>query len=376
MMKSTLGFLVLGTATLACSGRYYEVGDMDGVAGAGGNHAVAGGSATAGTSPVTNPGTGAVAGTGDAGPSMPAGELCVPVGAPAALSGPFAEPMVVWTRIARLTWGSELPAITKPPASTTTYVWAGRQASRELQGAREALGSAPGVELFLRQALGLDADAPFQQQWGVLASTKNSLLNALLRAPLRDEGRVGIFTEPSWLAQHTTISARGAGMEDVLFGSPVPPPPQGLPTPEPNPELTDRQNIEAAATLNPACIGCHTKIDPNGFALGHFDAEGQYRELDHGLPIDTTGSRHAGMYPDEIVEFDGIADFGAKFENNCAALQGIASTFLRAALVINEGTPELYDVSVARVQQAFVNSDRSYEALLKAYIQSPAGLMP
>jgi hypothetical protein len=51
-----------------------------------------------------------------------------------------------------------------------------------------------------------------------------------------------------------------------------------------------------------------------------------------------------------------------------------------AALVINEAPEErrseLFDANVARIQQAFINGDRTYESLVRAYIQSPAGLDP
>lgn len=374
MMKQTLGFLVLGAATFACSGRYYEVG-VDGVAGVGGTRGAAGGAAPGGSSSATAGAPDAVAGTGTAGPAMPVGNLCVPSGAPPALTGPFAEPMVVWTRIAKLTWGTP-PLITKPPAATTTYAWAGQTVTSELQAAK-ANGPVRGVEDFLRQALGLDANAPFARNWGSLLSWHEPVLKALLEAPTGDYGQVGIFCEPSWLEKRTTISARGAGIEDFLFARPIPPPPEGLENPEPNPNLSDRANLEAAVSGNAPCTGCHQLMDPVGYALGYLAANGEPRALDHGLPVDTTGSR-AGF--ERIVEFDGLADFGRKFENDCLALQGIATTFLHAAVLINappQGVQsDQVDASVERVQQAFINSDRTYEDLVRAYIQSPAGLRP
>jgi hypothetical protein len=38
---------------------------------------------------------------------------------------------------------------------------------------------------------------------------------------------------------------------------------------------------------NPACAGCHAKMDPIGFALENFDAVGRWRADDAGKPIDT-----------------------------------------------------------------------------------------
>jgi len=379
MMKQKLGLLVLGAATFACSGRYYEVG-ADGVAGVGGTRGAAGGaapggssSAVAGTSQV-DPGVGAFAGTGNAGPSMPAGELCVPSGAPPEVTGPFAPTWLIMARISMLTWGETAPPHTQPNWPTpATYDWTGTAVTTELRDTKNQRGTAYGVELFLRQALGLDADATFSEPWGVVASTDNSFLNALLRAPLGEPGRVGIFTEPSWLEKRTTISARGAAIEDFLFARPIPSPPEGIENPKPNPNLSDRANLEASVSSLAPCTGCHQLMDPTGFALGNFASDGQYRELDHGLPVDTTGSR-PGF--EELVQFDGIADFGQKFENDCVAMKGIAAAFARAAGALNGASPELVEASIERIQQAFVNSDRTYEDLVRAYIQSPAGLRP
>jgi hypothetical protein len=321
---------------------------------------------------------GAFAGTNDAGPATPAGEQCVPHGAPAAPTGPFAQPSVVWQRITLLTFGNTFRAApTKLPVSTTA-AWADAEVTRAFQDLAPS-EAVPGVEVFLRQALGLDADAVFSQHWERLAATNGRLLNVLLRAPLGEAGRVGIFTEPSWLATRPTISARGAGIEDVLFGLPIPPPPAGLENPPPNPNLSDRASLEAAVSSSPACAGCHQLMDPTGFALGNFAADGSYRELDHGLPVDTASSRRTGMYPEESIAFDGIADFGQKFESDCAALRGIAVTFVHSAVQLTEPEGDQYehiDPSTAPVQQAFVNSNRTYEDLVRAYIQSPAGLRP
>ncbi len=41
---------------------------------------------------------------------------------------------------------------------------------------------------------------------------------------------------------------------------------------------------------NAACVGCHVKFDPVGFAFEHFDGVGRYRDQENGNPIDATGS--------------------------------------------------------------------------------------
>jgi hypothetical protein len=39
-----------------------------------------------------------------------------------------------------------------------------------------------------------------------------------------------------------------------------------------------------------ACVGCHLKFDPVGFAFEHFDGVGRYRDQENGNPIDATGT--------------------------------------------------------------------------------------
>src|SRR5262249_53125733 len=41
---------------------------------------------------------------------------------------------------------------------------------------------------------------------------------------------------------------------------------------------------------NATCASCHSRLDPLGFALEHFDAVGGGRETDGKFPIETTGT--------------------------------------------------------------------------------------
>lgn len=382
-MRHSLGLLALSTAFLACSGRYYEVGELDGAAGTsanGGSGATGSsepGNAVAGTQAVGATGSG---GTMSAGEGMPLGEFgpqCVPSGPPPQLAGQFAEPAVIWNRVAMLTWGEPLAPLYGLPEETS-YTWAGDVARAALVNANDTLGRVPGVETFLRQWLSFPATASFQYAWSESVVTTNPVLSELLLRQIGDEMRVGIFTEPAWLAAHPLISTRGVEIERALFNLLVPPPPDGLDDVAPNTELTDREWLQVA-TSQPPCASCHHLFDPTGFALGHFDREGEYRELDHGKPIDVTGSRVRGM-PETVRDFDGIEEFGLQFAGSCEATLGFADQFLLAAMTIN-GVPDaqrdpLYEASRARVERAFVNGGRTYEAIVKAYIQSPAGLRP
>jgi hypothetical protein len=373
MMKRKLGWMLLGVTSLACSGRY-EVGGMDATAG---NQGAAGGTASGGASTGPTAGSGTMQpGDGGATDDTPSGieRDCLTASAPKPITGPFAAPAVVWHRVAMLTGG---PDATPPELpEETTYEWAASLVPLAIANAHVELGTAPGVEIFLRQWLRLAPEAAFDVDWSVLVSVPKPALEILLWTTPKPN-RTGIFTEPGWLAQYSLISTRGASIERSLFNIVAPAPPAGVSNPEPDPTLSDRASLERSLA-SPVCASCHQLIDPSGFALGHFAADGSYRELDHG-PIDAKGQRYANG-GNGMVAFDGIADFGQKYANTCEATLGFSDAFLRAALIINEA-PEtaqenLFEANHARVQQAFVNGGRSYDALVTAYIQSPAGLRP
>jgi hypothetical protein len=311
-------------------------------------------------------------GEGGAGDGTPGGiePDCLTAKAPKPVTGPFAAPAVVWQRVARLTGG---PDATPPELpDETTYEWAAGLVPFAIANAHIELGTAPGVDTFLRQWLRLAPETSLAADWSVLVSVPKPALEVLLWTTPKPN-RTGIFSEQGWLAQYSTISARGTCIERSLFGVEAPEPPAGISNPEPDPTVSDRQWLERSVA-NPVCAACHHIIDATGFALGHFAADGSYRELDNG-PIDTTGARYTGT-----VSFDGIADFGQKYADSCEATLGFSDAFLQAALIINTAPDsargDLFQANRARVQQAFINGGRSYHALVTAYIQSPAGLRP
>jgi hypothetical protein len=63
--------------------------------------------------------------------------------------------------------------------------------------------------------------------------------------------------------------------------------------------MTTRQRY-AMHSQSGTCQGCHTKLDPVGFAFERFDAFGRRRDQDGGLPVDSSGQL-TGM-PEGTVE--------------------------------------------------------------------------
>jgi hypothetical protein len=117
-------------------------------------------------------------------------------------------------------------------------------------------------------------------------------------------GQGSILTVTSY-ATRTSPVLRGKYVLDNLLASPPPPPPPDVPA-----LATEAEDTGAPLTMrdamvrhraDPACAGCHAKMDPIGFALEHFDAVGRWRGDDEGKPIVT-----ASELPDGRV-VDGLA---------------------------------------------------------------------
>jgi hypothetical protein len=102
---------------------------------------------------------------------------------------------------------------------------------------------------------------------------------------------------------------RGKWVLENLLSAPPPPPPPDVPAfnadaGEPGKVLTMREAM-TRHRANPACAGCHARMDPIGFAMENFDADGKYRDRDAGGAIDASG-----VFPDGS-KFDGMAGLKA-----------------------------------------------------------------
>jgi uncharacterized protein DUF1592/uncharacterized protein DUF1588/uncharacterized protein DUF1587/uncharacterized protein DUF1595/uncharacterized protein DUF1585 len=109
-----------------------------------------------------------------------------------------------------------------------------------------------------------------------------------------DSHRGGILTQASVLTvssypARTSPVLRGKWILENLLNSPPPPPPPNVPRLEEESlgaTATVRQRLEQHRA-NPACRGCHSRMDPLGFPLENYDAIGRWRTLDGSLPIDS-----------------------------------------------------------------------------------------
>jgi hypothetical protein len=136
------------------------------------------------------------------------------------------------------------------------------------------------------------------------------------KAPLTGTNRAGILTQAAVLRAtslktRTSPTLRGAFVLGQLLCSPPGAPPPGVPMLDDSPMAagTLRERLEEHRK-NAVCASCHTSMDPLGFGLEHFDAIGEWREMDSGAVIDATG-----QFPDG-EKFDGAPQMVAELVND------------------------------------------------------------
>lgn len=132
----------------------------------------------------------------------------------------------------------------------------------------------------------------------------------LQRVEFDPSERKGFLMQPGYLAANAYSVKpdsihRGLFVIRNLLCREIPEPPpgaQGTPPPETDePIITNRDEV-ALLTSRALCQGCHSQINPPGFAFEGFDAVGQIRDQDNGAPVDTAGT----MGLDGVqVSFDG-----------------------------------------------------------------------
>jgi mono/diheme cytochrome c family protein len=110
-------------------------------------------------------------------------------------------------------------------------------------------------------------------------------------------------------ASRTSPVLRGNWVVETLLGEKLPRPPANVPV-LPDQEgldgLTTRQLVERHVS-DPSCAGCHSRIDPLGFAFEHYDPIGRRRDKEaSGRPVDTKAKLKDGT---EIDGIDGLRQY-------------------------------------------------------------------
>jgi hypothetical protein len=195
------------------------------------------------------------------------------------------------------------------------------------------------------------------------------------KVTLDGKTRLGLFMQANFLAGQAKVNdtapvMRGLFVRDRLLCDPPAPPPANIPSlPPPTPGASPRERLDAHRS-DPACAGCHTLMDPIGFGFEHFDAVGQYRDMQDGEPIDATGE----LIHTEDVDgpFDGALELVTKLSQShevetCAVKQWFRFGYGR-------GESELDGCTLLDLNTTFTQSGGNWKALVIALTQSDAFL--
>lgn len=200
-------------------------------------------------------------------------------------------------------------------------------------------------------------DGSLAALYGVSAPTK-----AWDKVTLPADERVGVLTHASMMAAHSGASEtswvhRGKVIRERFLCDPVGSPPPGV---ESN-EAKDLARLE-----DPACSGCHQKMDPIGFGFDAYSPTGSYRLVDeHGKAVTTAGNvadTEAGS--DIAGQFDGAVELAHKLAASEDVGRCVAVQWFRYATRRVESDQDA--CSVAALQKKFAESNYDVRELLVA----------
>ncbi len=190
------------------------------------------------------------------------------------------------------------------------------------------------------------------------------------RVELDGEQRSGVLTQASVLTvssypTRTSPVIRGKWILENLLGAPPPAPPPGVPDLKENEigqSASLRQQLEQHRA-NPACAGCHSRMDPLGFALETYDAVGKYRTMDGKFAIDPSGTLPSG------VQIAGSKDLKAALVNQKTDfVQAMSEKLLTYAL--GRGL-ERYDKPVVRnISREAAKGEYKFSSLVSSIVNS------
>lgn len=124
-----------------------------------------------------------------------------------------------------------------------------------------------------------------------------------------DDPRAGILMQTSFVTLHShpgrgSPTLRGAALRKVMMCQKIPAAPAdvnfAIVQDTDNPEYKTARDRLTAHRTNAACAGCHKVMDPMGLALENFDGGGEWRAMENGVVIDTSGELDGVHFNDGV----------------------------------------------------------------------------
>ncbi|MCA9582391.1 MAG: DUF1592 domain-containing protein, partial [Myxococcales bacterium] len=194
------------------------------------------------------------------------------------------------------------------------------------------------------------------------------------KTTLPGDKRAGILTQGSFLAarslpNQTSPIHRGAHVRTRLLCAELSPPANlDAHVPEPNPDESLREQVETL-TSGPSCAGCHSQINPFGFAFESFDGIGQWRaEDEYGRPLDTKVTIATGGDLDGT--FAGARELLQTTAESSALSRCFTKSYLRFALGRSEADEE--NATLDALTAEFADAGNDVASLVKGLVTHPA----
>jgi hypothetical protein len=187
-----------------------------------------------------------------------------------------------------------------------------------------------------------------------------------------DSPRGGLLGQGSFLtitsySTRTSPVVRGKWVLENLLSAAPPPPPPDVPS-------LKTEGSEKGTTLsmrdamiqhraNPACAGCHARMDPIGFSMENFDALGRWRDRDAAGPIDASGVLPEGL------KIEGVP--GLKQALLAHPEQFVRTVSEKLLMYATGRNAQYYDAPALRdiVRQA-ANDNYTFESLILGVVKS------
>jgi hypothetical protein len=185
-----------------------------------------------------------------------------------------------------------------------------------------------------------------------------------------EQKRAGILGQASFLShgahdKETSPTRRGNFVREAILCDPVPPPPPSVTPvlPTGGEPMTVKQKLQQHMQ-DPTCKNCHGLMDPVGFALENFDAIGQYRTTDQGLPIDTVAQ------VDDLGMFTSAAELATLLAQDKRTSNCVVEKLYRQSMGHLETAGE--QPAIDDLRKAFAGKGHSIRSLLVELSASPA----
>ncbi len=257
-------------------------------------------------------------------------------------------------------WTAELPGLLE--AETEAFI---EHVLFEGEGTWDALMSAPYTYVSPKLA----------SFYGMEPPTGAADVNGMLPTPPSPTQRAGLLTQGSLLAlnahsNQTSPVHRGKLVRESFLCQNLPAPPANIliTVPEPKADSTARERF-AEHSSSAACRGCHSLMDPLGFAFEKYDGVGVYRETEAGKPVDDTG---------ELVgtDVDGTFQGAPALAQKLVASKDARGCYVTQWFRFSQARGELPEdrCTIKRLERSFNEGNRDVRKLLISITQSDAFL--